>query len=46
MGEEPMKQAASIAMPACCEISTMGLMSASTVRAAQLGAMGSLWSAI
>ena len=39
IGEEPMKQAASMAMPVRCEISTIGWMSATTVRAAQLGAI-------
>ena len=46
IGEEPMKQEASMAMPVRCEISTIGWMSAITVRAAQLGAIFSFCSTI
>ena len=42
IGEEPMKQDTSIGMPTFCEISMIGRMSASTVRAAQLGRIFSL----
>ena len=45
-GLEPMNVQHSIARPARCEISTIGLMSAITVRAAQLAWTCSRWSAI
>jgi len=41
IGEEPMKVAASIGIPTFWETSTIGSMSPTTVRAAQLGAMAS-----
>ena len=46
MGLEPMNVAASMGIPTFCEISTMGRMSASRVRAAQLGTSASFWSTI
>ena len=46
IGEEPMNVAASILIPISSETRTIGSMSATTVRAAQLGAIGSLWSRI
>ena len=41
-----MKAQHSIGMPTRCEISTIGLMSASSVRAAQLGVIRRRWSTI
>src|SRR2546422_4597122 len=46
MGEEPMNVAASIGMPTSSATRTTGSMSAITVRAAQFGKIGSLWSRI
>ncbi len=46
IGEEPMKAAISIGMPARWEISTIGRMSAATVRAAQYARIRIFWIAI
>src|SRR5437588_183899 len=46
IGEEPMNVAASILIPTSFATRTIGSISAMTVRAAQFGAIGSLWSRI
>src|SRR3989442_960158 len=46
IGDEPMNVAASMGMPTSWETRTIGSTSAITVRAAQFGKMGSLWSRI